>query len=72
MVLWTRRDLVETDFMSPYLNANLWSTTHNVQVSIVDQNDDADKDTGERPVRYQMMEQTHVFDENLQKVLLLK
>ena len=56
--------------MPCYLNANLWSTTHHVQVSIVNPEDDADEETGEHPVRYQMMEQTHVTDVNLQKELL--
>ena len=65
-------DLVKTDFMSPFLNATQWSITDNVQVSIVDPNDNPDDVTGERPVCYQMMEQTHVFDTNLWKELLLK
>ena len=34
-VLQTGRDLVETDFMPPYLNATQLSTTHHVQVSTV-------------------------------------
>ena len=68
-VLWTGRDLVKTDFMPPY-RANLWSTTHHVQVSIVDPNDNADEDTDERSVCYQIIYQIHVFDANLQKELL--
>ena len=69
-VLRTKRDLVQTDFMPPYTNTNLWSTTHHIQVSIVDLHDNTDEDIGESPVCYQMMEQTHVFDANLQKKLL--
>ena len=48
-VLPTGRDLVKTNFMPPYLNTNLWSTTHHVQVSIVNPNDNVDVDTSERP-----------------------
>ena len=56
--------------MPPYLNATQWSTTHHVQLSIVDPTNQADRVTGKRPVRYQMIKQTHVFDANLQKELL--
>ena len=69
-VLCTGLDPVEDDFMSDYLDVNLWSTTHHVQVSIVNPDDDTDQQTGERPGRYQMMEQTHVTNANLQKELL--
>ena len=69
-VLWTKHDLVEMDFMPPYLDANQWSTTHHVQVSTVNPNDAADRVTGKRPVHFQMMEQTHIFDANLQLELL--
>ena len=71
-VLWTGCDLVETDFMSIYPNAAQWSTFHHVEVTTVNPNNAADRVTGERPVRFQMMEQTHVFDANLQKELLLE
>ena len=69
-VLWTGRDLIETDFMPTYPDATQWSTTHHVQISTVNLNDAADRVTGERPVRFQMMEQTHVYDANIQKELL--
>ena len=69
-VLRPGRDLVETDFIPPYPNATQWSTTHHVQINIVDPNDNPDDITGERPVCYQMMEHAHVFDANLQKKLL--
>ena len=71
-VLCNGRDPVETDFMPDYPNTNLWSTTHHVQVSIVDPDNNPDDVTGEHPVQYQMMEQAHVFDANLQKELLLE
>ena len=64
-VLQTGHDLVKTNFMLPYPNSTQWSTTHHVQVSIVNPTDQVDKVTGEHPVCYQMMEQTHVFDANL-------
>ena len=57
--------------MLPYPNTTQWSTTHHVQVSIVDPNDAAQPD-GSRPIRYEIIKQTHVFDENLQKELLLE
>ena len=63
-VLWTGRDLVETDFMPPYLDATQWSTTHYVQVSIAKPADPEAAD-GLRPANFEMMEQTHVFDANL-------
>ena len=43
-VLRTGCDLIETNFMPPYPNANLWYTTHHVQVSIVNPNDNPDED----------------------------
>ena len=69
-VLRTRHDPVEIDFMPDYLDANLWSTTYHVHVSIINQDNDPDDATSEPLVCYQMMEQTHVFDANLQKELL--
>mmetsp|Transcript_53708 Transcript_53708/g.58269 ORF Transcript_53708/g.58269 Transcript_53708/m.58269 type:complete len:184 (+) Transcript_53708:125-676(+) len=66
-VLWTGRDLVETDFMPIYPNAAQWYTTHHMQITTIDPNDDPDRVTGERSVRFKMMKQTHVFDTNLQK-----
>ena len=71
-VLRTGRDLVKDDFIPPYPDINLRSTTLHVQIIIVDPDNEVDKDTGERPLCYQMMEQTHVFDANLQKELLLE
>ena len=67
--LLTGCDIVKTDFMLPYPNATQWSTTHHVQVSIVDPND-PEQPNGSRPICYEMIEQTHVFDANLQKKLL--
>ena len=54
-VVQTGYDLVETDFMPPYLDATQWSTTHHVQVSIVDPDNDPDTVTGKRPVHYHLM-----------------
>ena len=65
-VLWTEHDLVETDFMPPYSDVTRWSTTHYVQVSIVNPADPEAAD-GLRPSRFEMMEQTHVFDANFQR-----
>ena len=53
--------------MPPYPNATQWSTTHQVQVITIDPNNNPNAVTGERPVCFQMMERTHVFDTNLQK-----
>ena len=51
-VLCTRLDPVKDDFMPDYPDANQWSTTHHIQVSIVDSEDNADEENGERSVRY--------------------
>ena len=56
--------------MPDYLDASLWSITHNVQDSIIDPEDDADEEADEHLIRYQIMEQTHVIDINLLKELL--
>ena len=58
-ILWTGRDLVKTDFMPPYPNANIWSITHHVQVSIVDSNN-PEQSNGLRLFRFEMMEKTHL------------
>ena len=68
-VLCTGHDLVGAEFMPDYPDANLWSTTHHVQISIVDLDANTEADDS-CPVRYRMMEQTHITDENLQKELL--
>ena len=65
-VLRTGIDLVETDFIPTYPNAIQWSTTHNVQVSIVNPTDN-EVPNGSRPKRFEMMERTHVFDIKRQK-----
>ena len=65
-VLQTGTNLDERDFMPPFLYANQWSTTHHVQVSTVNPLNSPLVD-GLRPARFEMMEQTHVFDTNLQK-----
>ena len=70
-VLHTGHDPVKAEFMPDYPDANLWSTTHQVQISTVDPDANAEDD-GLRPVCYQMMEQTHVTDSNIQKELLLE
>ena len=54
--------------MPTYLNANLWSTTHHVQVSTVNPMD-LHLANVSHPSRFEMMEQTHVFDTNLQREL---
>ena len=56
--------------MPAYPNANLWSTTHHVQIASVNPTDDINVETNMRPVTYQVMEQTIVTNANLQKQLL--
>ena len=53
--------------MPTYPNTTQWSTTHHVQVNTVNPNDPPDAVTGKRPPVFKIMEQTHVFDANLQK-----
>ena len=55
--------------MPTYPNANQWSTTHYVQVIIVNPTDQ-EAPNGSGPERFEMIEQTHVFDANRQKKLL--
>ena len=69
-VIWTNTDLVETDFMPAYPDSDLWSITHDVQVSTVNATVVADPTTAVRPEIFVMMKKTHVFDANLQKELL--
>ena len=70
-IIWTRTNLIETDFMPPYLNPNQYSTTHHVEIRTVNPTDLAAAD-GLRPPTFKTMEKTHVFDTNLQKELLLE
>ena len=56
-VLRTRRDKVEDDSILAYLNANLWSTTHHVQIATVNPRAKIDANTNMRPVTYRVMEQ---------------
>ena len=62
-VLQTGIDLVESYFMPTYPNANQWSTSHHVQVIIVNPTDQEAPNVL-RPKRFEMMEQTQVFDAN--------
>ena len=48
-VIWTRNDLVETDFMPTYPNTTQWSTFHHVQVSTINPTKDPDIVNSERP-----------------------
>ena len=70
-VLWTGRDLVKTDFMLTYPHTTQWSTTHHVQISIVNPMDVPAAD-GSLLAHFEIMEQPHIFDANLQKKLLLE
>ena len=69
-VLRTGRDKVENDFMPAYLNVNLWSTTHHIQIASVDPGVELVACTNMRSVTYRVMEQTLVTNANLQKQLL--
>ena len=69
-VFRTGLDPVKTNFMLDYPDSNLWSTTYHVQVSTANPDNNANDVTVERPICYQMMEQTHVTEANLQKELL--
>ena len=66
-VLRTGRDKVKDDFMPAYLNANLWSTTHHIQIASVDPEACINVETNMRPVTYQVIPETIVTDANLQK-----
>ena len=55
--------------MTTYPDANLWSTTHYVQVSTINPMD-VPLVNGVHPSHFEIMEQTHVFDANHQKELL--
>ena len=68
-VIHTRNNLVEMDFIPLYPNANQWSITHNVKIGTVISTDPAAAN-GLCPPIIATMEQTHVFDANLQKELL--
>ena len=58
--------------MPAYPTANQWSSTHQIQIVIVDPNatEGVNAVTNERPVTYETAEQTIVMDANLQKQLL--
>ena len=71
-VIWTGNDLVETDFMPTYPDADQWFSTHYVKIETVNPNDQPDPNTGLHPRTVTMARQTHVFDTNLQKELLLE
>ena len=71
-VLRTGRDKVEDDFMQAYPNANLWSNTHQIQVTTVAAEAALIEGTttGEHVTTYELVEQTIVTNANLQKQLL--
>ena len=69
-VLWIGTNLVKVDFMSPYPNATRWLSTHNVKIQTVAKTAAIDTTTGVRPFVHIVIEQTDIFDTNLQKQLL--
>ena len=60
-VIFTGNNLVETNFMQTFPDANLWSITHHVQVSTVNPLD-IPLANGSHPACFEMTKQTHVFD----------
>ena len=59
--------------MPAYLDTNQWSSTHHIQIAIVNPNatEGVNAVTNDKcPVTYQTVEQTIVTDTNLQKQLL--
>ena len=67
-IIWNRIDLVEANSTPPYPEANRWSTTHHVEVRIINPWNIPQAD-GSRPQSITMARQTDVFDANLQKEL---
>ena len=68
-VIWTRNNLVETGFMPIYPNTNRWSITQHVQVNTGNLMD-VPISNGSRSACFEIVEQSHVFDTNLQKDIL--
>ena len=60
-VIQTENDLVETDFMTNYPDADQWSTTRHVEIETINPNDAPDAVPGLGPCTVTMTLQTHVF-----------
>ena len=58
--------------MPTYPDTILWSNTHHVEIATVDPNIALDSNTGLRPRIVTLLQQTHIFDANLQEKLLLE
>ena len=58
--------------MPTYPDANRWSNTHHVEIETTNPNIALDVVIGLRPRIDSMVQQTQVFDANLQKELLLE
>ena len=73
-VLCTGHDQVEGDFMPAYPNVNLWSYTHQIQVTTVaDRAALIEGSLTDKPVTtYELVNKTIVTDANLQEQLLSK
>ena len=71
-IIWAGTNLVKTVFTPTYPDANRWSTAHHVKIEIVDPNDQLDPNIGLLPCTVAIAQQTHVFNANLQKELLLE
>ena len=68
-VIQTGLNLVEMGFMPTYPDADQWSTTHHVESRIVNPKNTTAVNRSHPPI-ITMEQQTHVFDENIQKELL--
>ena len=68
-VLRTGYDKVKDDLMPAYPDANRWSSTHHIQIAIVNPNitEGVNAVTEERPVTHKTMEQTIITDKKICK-----
>ena len=63
-IIWNGIDLVKADFTSPYPDADLWSTTHYVEIRTINPVNVAVAD-GSRTPTITMERQTYVFEANI-------
>ena len=66
--IWT--DLDKVTFLPFYPNSNQWSNTYSVEIKTVNPNGIPTAD-GERPAIIRLEQETHIFNANFQKQVLL-
>ena len=64
-IICTNKELLKTNHLTIYPDANLWLRTMNLKINLIDPLVPVDTQTGARPIIKVVAKKTHVFDTNM-------